>query len=363
MMLPFLRTFLGFFLWKLPFIPNLWDMKKLLSRALMVSLIFLKIKTKKANTSWPTNPSYMWVASYSWWEKRLKMTVCNPFIEKTGNSADQLISRYLWRAIRTQIYEGWGLSVDQQVGYVSRLMSQGVSRQSHEKVPKKVTVMAITLWFDFILIAISFPWILMTGALLTWQSQAAFINEDTENSQRSGYSMWKGQGWESPSALGCGPSILAPCHLFFSPWLLTFSIHQICSPWMKNNHPWGCWEGRILCSEVKPKGAPKPHFAESTNNSSSASGWGKASLPSSLIPVGRNCGKRGRTTGMDRKKYSQDSDFFFYPRHISDLSLGAWRAWKQMVWGAQQQSFCSASSLGSDALVSYHSPVWDSYST
>lgn len=24
---------------------------------------------------------------------------------------------------------------------------------------------------------------------------------------------------------------------------------------------------------------------------------------------------------MDRKKYSQDSDFFFYPRHISDLSL------------------------------------------
>ena len=233
----------------------------------------------------------MWVASYSWWEKRLKMTVCNPFIEKTGNSADQLISRYLWRAIRTQIYEGWGLSVDQQVGYVSRLMSQGVSRQSHEKVPKKVTVMAITLWFDFILIAISFPWILMTGALLTWQSQAAFINEDTENSQRSGYSMWKGQGWESPSALGCDPSILARCHLFFSPWLLTFSIHQICSPWMKNNHPWGCWEGRILCSEVKPKGAPKPHFAESTNNSSSASGWGKASLPSSLTCQSVHTGK------------------------------------------------------------------------
>ena len=173
----------------------------------------------------------MWVASYSWWEKRLKMTVCNPFIDKTGNSADQLISRYLWRAIQTQIYEAWGLSVDQQVGYVSRLMSQGVfSWQSHEKVPKKVTVMAIMLWFDFILIAISFPWILMTGALLTWQGQAPFINEDTENSQRSGHSMWKGQGCREPLCFGLWslhPSTLPL--IFFS---MTFDIfHILTSIW------------------------------------------------------------------------------------------------------------------------------------
>ena len=96
---------------------------------------------------------------------------------------------------------------------------------------------------------------------------------------------------ESPSALGCGPSIPARCHFFFSPWLLTFSTHWICSPWMKNNHPWGCWEGRILCSEAKPKGALKPHFAESTSNFSSASGWGTASLPSSLTCQRVHAGK------------------------------------------------------------------------
>lgn len=65
---------------------------------------------------------------------------------------------------------------------------------------------------------------------------------------------------------------------------------------------------------------------------------------------------------MDRKSIPQDSSHYLPPRALADLPLRGLEGLK--TDGVRYSSdFCSASSLGSDALVSYYSPVWDSYST